>query len=68
MSNKHSKKTMFKNVIKNFNNQEIEIANIIMNRMGSFDTKKAFGNDIKCLYLYAARDVLKHIEKYFKFL
>lgn len=43
MPNKHSKRTMFKNLIKEFDHTEIEVANIIMNRMGSFDTKKAFG-------------------------
>lgn len=66
MVNKHSKKTTFKNVVKNFTNDEIDIANIIMDRMGSWDTRKAFGNDIKCLYLYAARNVFEHIEKRFE--
>lgn len=63
MPNKYSKKTMFKNVIKNFTDQEIEVANIIMERMGSWDTRKAFANDIKILYLYAAKEVIKYIEK-----
>ena len=63
MANKHTKKTTFKTVVKDFDHTEIEVANIIMQRMGSWDTKKAFGNDIKCLYLYAAREVIKYLEK-----
>ena len=66
MSNYHTKKTMLKNVMKNFNPTEIDLANVIMQRMGSWDTRKAFANDVKALYLYAARDALDYIEKTFE--
>lgn len=63
MPNKHSKRTMYKNLVKEFQEHEVEVANIIMNRMGSWDTKKAFANEIKSLYLYAAREVINYLEK-----
>lgn len=64
MPNKHTKRTMFKQVIKDFDHTEIEVANIIMQRIGSIELKKAFANDVKCLYLYAAREVIKYLEKH----